>query len=322
MYPGIELRLLRYAVAVAEELHFTRAALRLHLAQPSLSKQIRDLEEDVGTPLFTRDKHRVELTRAGRIFVKQAQETLAQAERTLHLVRQVASSRNSQLQIAYTPTINFFFLSAVRNLAEKDPARLAPTFQSFSTPEQVQLLLDAQIDAGFITLPLRNRSLFVKPIIREPLLAALPSSHPLTGIPRPVAAQLRDTALVCSARRLHPAFFEHLHKSLRRAGYKPKTIQEVTTDAEAVHMVQEGVGVAFVKPSAIPSDGKSVRLIEIPDLNLVEETGFIWRRDSKSRKLDGFLVLLRGHAQELARQSLSQGVKIAQPPDPRQLRLF
>src|SRR5579864_9166873 len=112
MYPGVELRLLRYVVAVAEELHFSRAAAKLHLAQPSLSKQIRELEEELGTELFERTKREVRLSDAGRIFVKEAKQALLYSHRAVHLTK--ASRHGSTFSLGYSPHINFEILFRAR----------------------------------------------------------------------------------------------------------------------------------------------------------------------------------------------------------------
>src|SRR6202790_3175232 len=139
--PSVELRLLRYVVAVAEELHFSRAALRVRVAQPSLSKQIRDLEEGLGVSLFNRSNRTEQITQAGRDFVKEAVKALLYADRAVEAAKQAENAENGLLSVGYTPRINLRVVSAVRALSANKRWGLKLAFISSETHHQVQSLL-------------------------------------------------------------------------------------------------------------------------------------------------------------------------------------
>ena len=323
VYPGVELRVLRYVIAVAEELHFSRAALRVHVAQPSLSKQIRELECDLGVKLFDRTNRHVQLTHAGRIFVKEATKALAHAERAVLLARATNSVETDSILVGYTPRMNPGLLSIVRNRSLSHKPQLNLTFVSSHTLDQVQALLQGTIHAGLVTLPVRNESLVVKSLVREPLAVVVPESHSLASKRELRTTELRDLPVILRARRLHPASYDHLHKLFRRVGYSPNVVQEVTTEAEALYMVAEGMGIAFMKISAIPPD-QGFAYAQISDISLFEETGFVYRRDNRSNKLKEFVKFLRSHSRELVAHCQSQdgdGAAHAYS-DRRQLELF
>ena len=181
MYPGIELRLFRYVIAVANELHFGRAALQVHVAQPSLSKQIRDLEDDIGVRLFDRTNRNVQLTRAGRIFVREGTKAVAYSERAVHLARAANVTDNALISVGYSPRMNLRILSIVRSLSLWHRPEFKLTLVSSYTHDQVGALLQGTIQAGLVTLPVRNESLVVKSLIREPLAVVLSDSHPLAA---------------------------------------------------------------------------------------------------------------------------------------------
>ena len=323
MYPGVELRVLRYVIAVAEELHFSRAALRVHVAQPSLSKQIRELECDLGVKLFDRTNRHVQLTHAGRIFVKEATKALAHAERAVLLARATNSVETDSILVGYTPRINPRVLSIARNLSLSYKPQLNLTFVSSHTLDQVQALLQGTIHAGLVTLPVRNESLVVKSLVREPLAVVVPESHSLASKRELRTTELRDLPVILRARRLHPASYDHLQKLFRRVGYSPNVVQEVTTEAEALYMVAEGMGIAFMKISAIPLECPGIVYRRFREPSLIEETGIAYRRDNRSSKILGFITLVRGNVQRVVSNSLFGQVQLIQHnTDPRQMKLF
>jgi LysR family hca operon transcriptional activator len=178
---GMELRHLRYFVAVAEELNFTRAAQRLHTAQPSLSQQIQDLEREVGVALFIRTKRSVKLTAPGTAFLDEARLTLAQARRALASARQAAQAGESTLVLGFGPAAEIkLFPSTLTSLRASFP-KLRLEFRSMTTLAQREALLHNEIDLAFLRPPIHEPSLEAIPVLREQLLAVLPADHPLAG---------------------------------------------------------------------------------------------------------------------------------------------
>jgi len=177
----MELRHLRYFVAVAEELNFTRAAQRLHTAQPSLSQQIQDLEREVGVALFIRTKRSVKLTAPGTAFLDEARLTLAQARRALASARQAAQAGESTLVLGFGPAAEIkLFPSTLTSLRASFP-KLRLEFRSMTTLAQREALLHNEIDLAFLRPPIHEPSLEAIPVLREQLLAVLPADHPLAG---------------------------------------------------------------------------------------------------------------------------------------------
>jgi DNA-binding transcriptional LysR family regulator len=323
MYPALELRLLRYVVAVAEELHFSRAALRVRVAQPSLSKQIRDLEEGLGVPLFNRSNRNVQLTQAGRSFVKEAIKALFYADRAVEVAKQADTAENGVLSIGYTPRINLRVVSSLRTLSALPRWGLKLAFVSLESHNQVQALLQGKLHAGLLTLPVKNESLIVKPLVREPLLVVMSAFHPLAGRDDVSAHELADVNVLSFQRDQHPGFHEHLLKQFRQVNYKPKVVQEISSETEALYMAKEGLGVAFVKRSAIPMVAPGLWYSRFADAALFEETGYAYHRDHRSPKLQELVTLLRSNAEEIVfRCAARHGDLTASCADPRQMRLF
>jgi len=323
VYPGVEHRLLRYVIAVAEELHFSRAALRLHVSQPTLSKQIRDLEDYLGVRLFDRSNRQVRLTPAGRNFVKQARRSLILSDRAVLTAKGASLPEECLVSIGYAPHMNLRLLSVVRSLSTIERPELKLKLISSHTNDQVRALLDGTIQAGLVTLPIRNDSLVVKSLLREPIAVVLPERHLLGGRKDVHLRELSGNPVISMPRYLNPISYDHLHMQLKKLGYQANVAQEVTTDREVLYMVAEGVGIAFMKVSAIPVDRRGLVCHTLRDPSLVEETGIAYRRDNRSEKVKELISLLRVKVRELATHlHFQHGFEPYREPDPNQLNLF
>src|ERR1700735_4793476 len=187
----LDLRKLRYFVAVADMLHFGRAADELHIAQPALSRQIRALEQDLGTPLFTRDSHGVTLTDAGRQLLTDAGPLLASA----HAVRRrvtVAARGSQRLMVGFRAGIAV--TPAVRLFTDRHPDVLVD-MQRIEGDDQATMLLDGRMDVGYVRLPIDEAGLPVTPLYTEPRVAVLPAGHRLAGKDQGTQGALAGAAL-------------------------------------------------------------------------------------------------------------------------------
>lgn len=185
----MELRHLRYFITVAEELNFSKAALKLYTAQPSLSQQIKDLEEDVGVKLLHRTKRKVELTEEGAVFLEQARLTLAQADKAVAMARQVSKAKQQMLRIGFVPVAEMkVFPYVLPNLRVQNPD-LKIELLSLNNNEQMRLIKKGELDITFIRQNFQNDEIESQFVLREPLIFILPKDHPLTKYERiPVKA--------------------------------------------------------------------------------------------------------------------------------------
>ncbi|MFF7987527.1 LysR family transcriptional regulator [Streptomyces sp. NPDC007901] len=249
----LDLRKLRYFVAVADRLHFGRAADELHIAQPVLSRQIRALEQDLGASLFTRDRHGVALTDAGRQLLADAGPLLASA----HAVRRrvtVAARGSRRLMVGFRAGIAV--TPAVRLFADRHPDVLVDV-QRIEWDDQAAMLLDGRIDVGYVRLPIDEAGLRVTPLYTEPRLAVLPAGHRLAGREQITEADLAGEPLVWHAdtstqptRRPHP-----------NAGYLVRGVDET------LEHVAAGRGISFLARSAtVFYSHPEVSYVPIPDL--------------------------------------------------------
>jgi DNA-binding transcriptional LysR family regulator len=286
MYPGVELRLMRYVVAVAEELHFRRAAEKLHVAQPSLSKQIRDLEDELGIELFERTNRDVHLTEAGEAFVAEAKVALIHSQRAVH----AAKATQDRFTLGYSPDINPHLLSILRSI----PAQLWKlTFRSVFTIEQLQLIRAGEIDAGVVILPIVDDSVTVEPVLSEPLIAALPQQHSLCTKKLLYLRDLNEVPLISVSKKLHPHFYERAYSICIREGYKPRIVQEVTSFTEAMALVADGIGFAFTRECYERFRCPGVVFKKIDGHPLTIESAVAFRKGTRSSVLPSILAALQ-----------------------------
>ncbi|WP_216896053.1 LysR family transcriptional regulator [Nocardia alni] len=249
----LDLRKLRYFVAVASTLHFGRAADELHIAQPALSRQIRALEQDLGAPLLTRDSHGVALTDAGRQLLTEAGPLLASA----HAVRRrvsVAARGSQRITVGFRAGIAI--APAVRLFAAQHPDVLVDV-QRIEWDDQAPMLLDGRIDIGYVRLPIDETGLRVAPLYTEPRVAVLPIGHRLADREQITEADLADEPLVWPpdastqpTRRPHP-----------NAGYLVRGVDET------LEHVAAGRGISFLARSAtVFYSHPDISYIPVPDL--------------------------------------------------------
>jgi DNA-binding transcriptional LysR family regulator len=246
----MELRHLRYFVAVAEECHFGRAADRLHIAQPPLSQQIKQLEDQLGVRLLTRSTRKVELTAAGELYLGRARTILAAVDRAELEAKQVAAGQLGHLAIGFTGSATYELLpSLARVLREDFPGIELELKGEMLTPNQIAALLDRTLDLGLLRPPVRSPDIDVRVLRREPLIAALPAHHPLAGRSQVKLAALSDEPFICYPSRHRSVVYEAVFDACRHAGFTPRSVVEVAETSTMVAFVAAGLGVALVPAS-------------------------------------------------------------------------
>ena len=293
---NLELRQLRYFVAVAEELHFGKAALRLHMTQPPLSQAIQALEELLGAPLFVRSRRAVALSPAGQALLPEARRLLAQAATFPELVRRAAGGEAGRLTLAFVSSADYSILPPfLRNYRTAYPD-VQITLQEATTDLQVDDLLQARIDAGFLIAPLSDKArvdLDYLKLLAEPLILAAPSGQ---AGPGDGAVWLRDVPplpLIIFPRQIAPGLHDAILSCFGAAGLTPQIGQEAIQMQTIVGLVSAGMGLALVPQSVSNLMRPGVQYRALRDPTPQVETGLAWRRDNDSPVLKGFLDLLR-----------------------------
>jgi DNA-binding transcriptional LysR family regulator len=290
-----DFRQLRYFFAVAEELSFTRAALRLHLSQPPLSQQIQSLEQDLGVRLLERTKRQVSLTEPGRVFLDQARQILARADEARSQVVAAAAGYSGQLRLAYTVSVSFHpaMPQALLRFGQVAPNVRLQLSEMYTEP-QFAALLAGQIDVGFVRDEPQHmqdaRGLRLSVIDREPLLLALPAGHPLANRNSLRLAEVADDAFVSQPRELAATLYDRLVKLATRAGFQPSITQHAQQINGLLALVAAGLGLALV-----PASMRAVRLAGVCYVPLEDSDAYLLlavacRTDDHSPALQQFLA--------------------------------
>lgn len=248
----MELRHLRYFRAVAEELHFGRAAQRLHIAQPPLSQQIRQLERELGVSLLTRTTRSVELTAAGRSYLSNAVHILDAVEEAAEQARRIADGAQGRLVIGCVGSATYSLLpQLVRALRRTLPNVDLSVRGEMLAPAQLAALRSGEIDLGLLRPPVTDPDIAVEAIRRDRLLVALPADHPLHGREVVDIVELRDEGFISHAGRGRSRMSSLLTELCAAAGFTPRISHDVEETSTLVTLVAAGLGVAIVpEPTA------------------------------------------------------------------------
>jgi DNA-binding transcriptional LysR family regulator len=293
----MDTRLLETFVAVAEELHFRRAAERLHVAQPAVSRQIRRLEDELGVQLLIRDRRKVMLTEAGQAYLGEARTILSRLEVAQQEARRVERGEVGSLSVGYTQlfVMHGVFPETVRLYRERFPG-VELQMRELLTSEQVEALLEGNnIDVGLGTLPVTAEGLRTETLLEEPLVVALPANHPLTTKKQVVLEELADEPFILFPRWQAPEFHDLLIGVCREAGFVPQVVVEATSLPSVASMVAAGIGVAFVARITFESGLQRPRVVykEIDECDIRLRGGLLWRPENETPVLRGFLEVIR-----------------------------
>ncbi|MCG7325593.1 MULTISPECIES: LysR family transcriptional regulator [Achromobacter] len=248
----MELRHLRYFTAVAEELHFTRAAARLGIGQPPLSQQIQQLEREIGTPLFLRLPRGIALTEAGAQFLEDARAILASADRAIDMARRLGRGERGAITVGFTASAVFhpYLPRAIRAYRDRYPD-VRITLTESNTISLLRGLRAGEVDVAFVRPPyVLDAEFESERVLDEPMLIALPPGHPLSRKRAVPIAELADEDFVLYPRPIGAGLYDAIQSACQRAGFAPRVIQEAPQMASIVSLVAAGVGISIV-PAAM-----------------------------------------------------------------------
>ena len=291
----MELRHLRYFVAVGEEEHFGRAAERLHVVQPALTRQVRQLEDELGCALFERLKRGVRLTEAGQAFLAEARRLLADLERGVDRTRLVAQGKVGRLRVGFADTATYSgaLPAILRDFRASWPDVRLELFPSSSVAAGEQLCAQ-EVDVAFVyILPTNLRALQTHTISVERWVLALPHAHPLVTRTRVRLGDLTREPFVWFPREVAPLLYDRVLATCHAAGVTLQIVQEVNNPTTMLSLVAGGIGLSFTIQSAARTKPESVVLREVEDLRLTVEFSAIWREDNPVPALQTFLAMVR-----------------------------
>ncbi|CNC24773.1 LysR family transcriptional regulator [Yersinia frederiksenii] len=278
---SIELRHLRYFIAVAEELHFGRAAERLRISQPPLSQQIQILEEQIGARLLARNNRNVSLTQAGTLFLKESYQILAQVNSASEKAARLHRGESGELTIGFTSSAPFISavsknLRAFRQLHPQVHIKM----QEVNTKQQIEPLLDGRLDLGVMRNTRLPDALQYRLLLREPLVAVVHEEHPLAALPSIQYSSLAEQPFVFFAREVGTALYDEILTLLARAGITPYITQEVGEAMTIVGLVSSGLGVSILPASFTRVKVDGVKYLPLAEVSATTE---VWLVNHKHR---------------------------------------
>ena len=293
----MELRHLRYFVALAEELNFTRAAKKLRLAQPSLTRQIRNLEDELGVRLLDRTRNGVILTGQGRFFLSHARRLVALSVETVRAVQQFRNNDSGHLNIGYIPRFDSDLLPLTLAEFQETRPEISITLRDMSPADQFRALEGRTMDIGFPGLRPEDAgpALNWRCVARHDVLAILPVHHVLAGRRAVDIEELKNLPFVAMSEQTHPGWCKWVSHLCRQAGFIPRIVQEVSSESGILNFVAEGLGVALTSDRIrrLPHRGVAFRpLTAAPRA----EYWMTWRRDNGSEATSDYLALIEKRA--------------------------
>ena len=290
----MELRHLRYFVAVADALSFTKAAATLRLAQPSLTRQVRNLEDEIGVKLVDRSSNRIALTDEGRQFLFDAKKLLGMCAESIATVQRMKHGQGSALNIGYVANIHYGLLPATLGAFRKLCPGVALNLFDMTSAEQFLALESRKIDLGFVGIraSFSGHDLLSERVAHDVMLAALPSGHALAKKAAVKLTELASHFFIGMAAKTHPGAREWLAETCREAGFAGRILQEADSEPTVMQFVADGLGVALLPEqiTGLPHEGVVFRPLAPA---LLRESTIAWRADNQSRPLKDYIQIVK-----------------------------
>jgi len=289
----MELRHLGYFVSVGEEQHFGRAAARLHVAQPALSRQIQDLEREMGFLLFDRLPRGVRLSAAGKLFLSDARRILQDVDEAKRRAERIALGQAGTLRIGIAMALSWhgMVVESFREFRRRQPDAELVLHHLLSI-HQVEAVLSGRLDAGFAAaITPWNKDLAHWEFAQDRILLAVPKGHPLTKRERIRLRDLRNTPFIWFQRSANPTFDDRLRQACARGGLSaPRIVQQATDRDTVLGLVQCRIGIAWLTESTRWHCPRGIVLLPVTDMNVRLPFNLIWKKDNSSPLLEKFVA--------------------------------
>jgi DNA-binding transcriptional LysR family regulator len=263
------------------------------MAQPPLTRQVRTLEAELGVQLFRRSKRKVELTEVGTAFLGEARLAIEQAERAAEVARRASRGEIGRLTVGFISTAAYAVVPEVLRVFRERYPGVELGLRELTPADQLREFEEGRLDIGFLRPPVDEGSLVVETVMREPLVAALPEGHPLSGRSEVPLRELARERFVLFPRAVAPGFYDEIVALCRDSGFSPRVAQEATQQQTIVSLVAGGVGVALVPASVRNLRRLGVRYAELEERTPTAEIAVAWRRDDDSPVVAAFLEVVR-----------------------------
>ena len=290
---AIELRHLRYFVAVADELHFGRAAQRLHMAQPPLSQQIRKLEETIGHRLFIRTSRNVKLTAAGEELLKRAQQTLRKVAEDVQSTRRVGRGEIGTLSVGFIPSVMLTVFPKLLSTYRRQFPEVELRLGEFYTSALLHALRDGTADIGFTRDAGMEKGLHTEVLLPEPYIAVVPVGHPLAHRASLHISDLRAEPFVLFSPSVGQSAWDKVERLCYQGGFRPRVVQEAPHWLSILRLVGAGLGVTIAPACVEGIADRAVNCLRLRDAKVFSHLELAYREETLSELEMTFLALAR-----------------------------
>jgi DNA-binding transcriptional LysR family regulator len=301
----VEIRHLRYFVASAEFGGFAQAAAHLHVAQPALSRQIRDLETELNVTLFQRTKRGARLTDAGEYFLADVQRLLAGLEQAQLRVSRAQSGKLGAVSVGVVESFAWHdvIIRSIHSFRDLYPEVLL-SMRVMSSPEQIAAIRDGRLSAGLLfDRPHDDKTLTGVIILHDRVRLAVPANSPYALHPPRRLAELANENFFWFTRKMNPAFYDIVMRACQKSGLSPHMVEGGSTDSTNLSFVAAGLGCTFVPSEAKWRKPKNVVIVPVGDLDVLRDMEIVWRKDNQQPVLRNFIDLV---CSQYARRSKSR----------------
>lgn len=281
----MELRHLLYFKKLAEELHFSKASEKLHIAQPALSRQISELEEELGVKLFERNRRKVSITAAGRYLHTQTTSWFQQIEETKRELLRIQNMEVGSIRIGYVSTAMYSMLPDFLALIKKKYPALQLSLSEMTTNDQVQAIRNGTLEFGFARSPVNDLSVSQKKVWEENFALVLPAKHPLANKQLKSLAVLKDEPFVFFPRHQNPGYYDKIISLCYKAGFSPNIQYECVGSYTLLQMVASGLGITLLPASITKITDKRVKYVELTNLKEKAELAMLYNESRLSPEL-------------------------------------
>jgi LysR family transcriptional regulator, benzoate and cis,cis-muconate-responsive activator of ben and cat genes len=295
----MELRHLRYFVAVAEEENISRAALKLHVSQPGLSRQIRDLEDEIGVQLFERSAKSVRLTVAGEVFLAEAQAVLQRADEAVKKARAAVDGTQGEIHVGYAPSLTVQILPPMLRAFQGEFPRVRVALHDLSSEEMLEQLGTRKLQVALTVRPPAKmlRGLSFVELARYAIVVAVAPSHPLAKSKAITLRQVGAEPLIGLNRKDYPESYVETKKLFAAVGLKPNFAEEHEGGTGIIAAVEAGRGIALVPSSLACIVGTRVKLLPLKPALPPIPVGAVWRKESETKLVKQFVAAARAQLQ-------------------------
>jgi len=296
----MELRHLRYFVGVAEEENVSRAALKLHVSQPALSRQIRDLEEELGFLLLERSAKSVRLTEAGRAFLTEARAVLQRAEDAVKAARAIATGGSGELHVGYAPSLTARILPPALRAFQAELPNVRVKLHDLSTEEMLAGLREGRLQIALVVrlTPAMLRGLRFEELARDSICLAVAPTHPLAGRRTVTLSEVAREPLITYSRKDYPEAHEHLAAMFAAIKSKPRIAEEHDSVSSLIAAVESGAGVAIAPQSLTCTAGLRLKLIPLSPAPQPLIIGAAWSKNGLTVAAERFFKCAKATALE------------------------